>query len=375
MATKRPVDQLRLYGSSVSLFTVKVISYLTFKGLPFELIRVTDEIAETVIKPVTGGWRVVPVLQTSAQRVIQDSRVIIDELESDHQTRSICPPGVKQKMVAALFELLGDDWLLFPAMHYRWNFKRHNLAYILSQFGKTRRPNLPPLIRWIWGIKNARHFSAVPRLMLGINEFNTAAWEEWTVQFLDYLEEHFERYDYLLGGRPCIGDFSIYGCINAHLANDPYPKEVLIQPRQNVSAWLRRMSERPATVGDWLPGDEIPSTLIPILQSQSTDQLRYIYRLISQTQAWLDQNPDTSEIPRFISETPYEVGSSSGWRLCAPYSQWMYQRVIQPLVGLEETERLSAIEWFDARAINLRLLTREHYVTFRDSKIRRSVTN
>ena len=51
-----------LYGSRASYYTMKVFAYLRYKGLPFDLVKVTDQIAEDVIKPLTGGWRVVPVL-------------------------------------------------------------------------------------------------------------------------------------------------------------------------------------------------------------------------------------------------------------------------------------------------------------------------
>ena len=100
-----------LYGSPVSYYTVKVRSYLRYKGLPFSQHRVSEKIAKDIIEPATGGWRVVPVLKTPQGDCIQDSSIILDELESVHQDRSITPPYLKQQVVSSLFELLGDDWL------------------------------------------------------------------------------------------------------------------------------------------------------------------------------------------------------------------------------------------------------------------------
>ncbi|GAH11844.1 unnamed protein product [marine sediment metagenome] len=131
-----------LYGSPVSYYTVKVRSYLLYKGLPFEQIRVSEKIANEIIKPATGGWRVVPVVKTPQGDCIQDSSIILDELEAAHSDRSITPPGLKQQVVSSLFELLGDDWLVYPAMHYRWNYKRYNLNYILNAFGQNRKAGM-----------------------------------------------------------------------------------------------------------------------------------------------------------------------------------------------------------------------------------------
>ena len=49
-----------LYGSQVSYYTVKVRSYLRFKGLQFQLLKVTNQIADDIIKPVTVGGAVFP---------------------------------------------------------------------------------------------------------------------------------------------------------------------------------------------------------------------------------------------------------------------------------------------------------------------------
>jgi glutathione S-transferase len=137
-ANERAVPHYLLYGSRASYYTMKVFAYLRYKGLPFDLVKVTDQIAEDVIKPLTGGWRVVPVLYGPDSGYVQDSSLILDRLESLHSQHSIQPTGLKQRVVAALFELLGDDWLVFPAMHYRWNFKRYNLPYILKTFGRNQ---------------------------------------------------------------------------------------------------------------------------------------------------------------------------------------------------------------------------------------------
>ena len=320
-----------LYGSPVSYYTVKVRSYLRYKGLVFSEIRASDKVAKDIIKPATGGWRVIPVLKTPQGEFIQDSSIILDELESMHKDRCITPPGLKQQAVSSLFELLGDEWLVFPAMHYRWNYKKYNLRYILNAFGETRKAHWPKALRWLGGVVPALTFGNVPRLMLGINKSNRAAIEDWTRQLLDQLESHFSEYDYLLGGRPCYGDFALYGPLHAHLALDPYPKERLIKPRKHLIAWLERMNTTPQDMGEWLPADEIPITLVPILQSQCQDQLHFIHKVMAKTTEWVEKNPTAKTLPRFIGKVDYRINGVVSQRLCTPYSQWMYQRGLKTL--------------------------------------------
>lgn len=362
-------EHYQLYGPQVSYYTAKVRSYLIYKGLPFIQIPVSEKIADEVIKPATGGWRVVPVVRTPQGDCIQDSSIILDELESVHKDRSITPPGLKQQVVSSLFELLGDDWLVYPAMHYRWNFKRLHLLYILNAFGNNRQPDWPKAIRWLGGIKPAFKFGIVPRLMLGINKSNIPALEAWTLEFLDWLDDHFSRHNYLLGGRPCYGDFSLYGPLHAHLALDPYPRKHLIRPRQHLHAWLERMGATPQHIGEWLPGDDIPETLVPILQSQCRDQLHHIHEVIDKTAHWISQHPHAETLPRFIGQVDYRLNGSEGKRLCTPYSQWMYERVLEPIETADQEQLHVLADWLNTKNIRFEPMQPDYPLVFQRSKL------
>jgi glutathione S-transferase len=358
-----------LYGSAVSYYTVKVRSYLRYKGLDFHEARVTGKVAKDIILPATGGWRVVPVLQTPQGECIQDSSIILDQLESVHADRSITPPGLKQQVVSALFELLGDEWLVYPAMHYRWNFKRYNLKYILNAFGGNRKAHWPKALRFLGGIMPALKFGNVPRFMLGINRSNAPALEAWTQQLLDQLDRHFSRHDYLLGGRACYGDFSLYGPLHAHLALDPYPRTHLIRPRKHLLAWLERMNETPEHLGEWLPADGIPETLVPILQWQCRDQLHHIRQLMDATTRWIDNNPEASTLPRFIGKADFRINYAHGKRLCTPYSQWMYERVLEPIAKAGTEQRAELGRWLARQAIPFEPIQPAYPLVFHRSRL------
>jgi len=358
-----------LYGSRASYYTMKVFAYLRYKGLPFDLVKVTDQIAKDVIKPFTGGWRVVPIIYGPDSGYIQDSSLILDRLESLHSDRSILPTGLKQRVVAALFELLGDDWMVFPAMHYRWNFKRYNLPYILKTFGQSRTPHWPSGLHWIGGIKTAQRFAPIAREMLGINRTNIKALEHWTQAFLNQLNEHFAEHDYLLGGRACHGDFALFGPLKAHLASDPYPRTQLIKHKFHLFDWLYRMEQTPRDTRDWLANDEIPESLIPILRWQFRNQIPYVRNVISMTSEWLAGHPDTSELPRFIGKARFNIGEASGRRMCAPYAQWMYQRVTEPLKHATESDHTALAQWLARHRLQHDLSPPDNLIYFYDSRV------
>jgi glutathione S-transferase len=60
--------------------------------------------------------------------------------------------------------------------------------------------------------------------------------------FLDALNSHFEQYPYLLGWRPCLGDFGLLGPLYAHLGRDPYPARLMQQRAPRVWRWVERMN-------------------------------------------------------------------------------------------------------------------------------------
>ena len=237
-------------------------------------------------------------------------------------------------------------------MHYRWNFKRHNLAYILKAFGENRQPGWPRAVRWMGGIKSALKFGSLPRFMLGINKSNVDALETWTVQLLDQLDEHFSQHAYLLGGRPCYGDFSLYGPLHAHLALDPYPKKHLIESRRYLRDWLARMDETPESPGEWVAGDDIPETLVPILQWQCRDQLPHIAEVGVRTGQWIIKHPEAATLPRFIGRADYRINGVESKRLCTPYSHWMYERVLETPEGADSAQLASLSHWLQQQAIS-----------------------
>jgi len=55
----------------------------------------------------------IPIVKTPENEYLQDTSNIIDTLELAHPSRSVYPTSSKQKLVALLLELYGDEWVIF----------------------------------------------------------------------------------------------------------------------------------------------------------------------------------------------------------------------------------------------------------------------
>lgn len=340
----------KLIGAPVSLYTGKVRCYLQFKGIAFEEVLATPQVYRELIIPRTGV-RYIPVLVTPDDRVIQDSTEIIDYLEQEFSDRPIYPAGPRQRLVALLLEVYGDEWLVNPAMLYRWMIEE-NRQFAIAEFGRTRLPEASPEEQYAAGLEASAPFAgALPRL--GITEHSRAAIEESYLALLDELNVHFSSHDYLLGDRPCIGDFGLIGPLYAHLYRDPASGRLMQERAPQVARWVERMIS-PAEAsqgGDFLPDDAVPDTLLPIIKRMFDEQVPVLMETARQLEEWITANPDATEIPRAIGKLRYRLGDMEEERLVFPYSLWMWQRVHHFYSGLNAAELRSIVSVLSSQQV------------------------
>lgn len=161
MSSTTPIEY-RLYGAEISYYTGKVRAYLRCKGLAYKEILATADVYRDVILP-RMGFSVIPVVVTSSDETLQDSTEIIEELEKRHPQPTIVPAGGAQRLVAQLIELYGDEWLVIPAMHYRWH---HNRDWAIRAFGEVNAPGASEKEQMEIGMRRAGPF-AKAAVMLG----------------------------------------------------------------------------------------------------------------------------------------------------------------------------------------------------------------
>uniref|UniRef100_H2YGG9 GST N-terminal domain-containing protein n=1 Tax=Ciona savignyi TaxID=51511 RepID=H2YGG9_CIOSA len=348
-STNAAARMYQLIGGELSPYTAKVRFYLRYKNIPFESVTASAEIYSQFIKPRVG-WNVIPVLVTSQNNVIQDSSDIIEFLEKRHPDPSIEPTTAKHKLISALIELFADEWLVLPIMHYRWSFPE-NLQFLKEEFGRIAFPEYSTSQRLEVAEMLYTKFKSM-RDILGINENTGPAIEQSLKELLDELTVHFDKYPYLLGGKPCIADFALAGMFYAHLFRDPVSGFVMKTRAPLVAAWCEQMNghlpeiskynvhevtkngrivkkQQPTGADNFCSNDEIPETLYPILKRFCSEfgpvLMSTRIKLIEHIQKNVREG--STKLPRNLGTHDYHLGTASAPRGIFPFNVWMWQRV------------------------------------------------
>lgn len=236
-----PAGHHVLYGAEVSYYTAKIRAYLACKRIPFvERLATRAVFAEEILPRV--GWPVIPVLVTPEGVTVQDTSDMIDLLEARYPVPPALPPGGVGRVLSYLLELLGDEWLKLPALHYRWHY---DYDFAVAEFGRNNDPELAPDEQRRIGAKIAARFQGW-REPLGINAASVPAIEADYLAFLAALDRHFAVMPWLLGATPSLGDFAFYGPLYAHLYRDPNSGQVLRAHAPRVADWIERLRDGPA---------------------------------------------------------------------------------------------------------------------------------
>lgn len=361
-----------LIGAPVSLYTGKVRGYLRWKNVPFREELATREVYKQVILPRVG-WSVIPVVihhDGSPDGVtLQDTTEIIDHVEQAEPGPSVYPDTVRQRLAALILELFGDEWMVIPAMHYRWIYNRD---FAHREFGAMQNPHLSPDEQWAAAEKAVAFFSGSIK-GLGVNPDTYEAIEGAYEAFLAAFEAHLGEQDFLFGSRPSIADYGLLGPLYAHLLRDPESGAIMRRLAPRVAAWTERChAPQEALSGTFLPDDEIPAGVMDILRMFAAQQLPVLLDTAQALSAWGEAHPDEVEIPRILGFHKAKIGHGEHVvetdRAVIPYPLWMLQRVTDFLASLEGEERVAAEEMLRSMGaeilIGFRLpfrLTRSHF--------------
>lgn len=351
-----PVAAYTLYGNSISLYTGKVRAYLRFKNLPFVEQTITPAVIEEI------GSFIIPVLETPAGDLVQDTTEIIDFLENRLPGASIYPEDPVQKLCALILEVYGDEWLKIPAMHYRW---KYNSDYIFREFGKIFAPYETQEQQLNVGRQTSAAFRAkIP--LLGINAESEGSIEAWYEELLGQMNLHFANREYFFGSRPSIADYGFMGPLYAHNYRDPWSGSFMRKFAPNVARWVDMMNTPNPNAGDF--EKSIGVTLQPVMKRIFLECIPAMVATCDAVANWLDQNPNPAEIPREIGMLKARIGDVTVEKSIHPYHQWMFQRPLnyyQSLTGstkIAVDSYLKEVGGFDSMQTQLRYtLAREKF--------------
>ena len=269
--TERPEGIYTLWGGPLSLYSGKARSYLIKKRIRYVERFPSHPDFPARVMPAIGLF-VVPVLEAPDGTLVQDTTRIFEYLEARHPEPVVVPSSPLQNAVAWLIGVFASEGLLQAAMHYRWSYRREQESFLKAEFGRILHTKSGRAAR------DAQATAVMQQMnnylpVLGVTAETVPAIEASYEALLGILEQHFANHPYLLGGRPSIADFGLMAPLFAHLSRDPYPSKLMKLTAPNVYRWTERMNlaqiadgEFPEQDESYPPGDDIPETLVPLLQ-------------------------------------------------------------------------------------------------------------
>ncbi len=337
-----------LYGVEASYYAGKIRAYLTHKNIPFEERQADRRVfAETIMPRV--GWAVIPVMVTANDLTLQDTSDMIDHYEARFPTPAILPDDVPGRALSYWLELLGDEWLKMPALHYRWN---HNFDFSIAEFGRNNDPDRAPEEQWRVGSKIATTFHGwLPRL--GVHPNSHAAVEADYLEFLRLFEAHLNAQPFLLGETPTLADFAFYGSLYAHMYRDPASGEIMRERAPRVCAWVEALRDGTAPRRDAIKKVILEPTLTALLKLLARDYVPILKNQIGALQRWLQDNDEPGELPRHIGTHTVALGRGTPHlvtveRALFTFDQWMLQRVLDVYAAASASEQAETAALFTA---------------------------
>ena len=257
-----------MWGGEHSLFTRKLEAMLNYLGLDYEFklkTRVSDKEMEARL-----GTHFIPGLQTPEGWFIHDTTPIGLMLNEKYPDRAIMPSTPVQRIAAHLLEDWADEWFGRYAISSRWCYP-HNIQFVARSFyanniGKYMYEGLTAeedaaaaamidSVRDNFGLKACANRGCGPD--------QAAAVRRDFEQLMVHAEAHYSRYNFLLGERASLGDFTFAGLFKAHIAADPEPRSWIKGCAPQMLNHMDRVFQARSDDSDYLADDALPPTLTP----------------------------------------------------------------------------------------------------------------
>ncbi len=269
----RGMDQYLVYGLTRSYFTRKITGYLDYTQRPWLLEPgINNHPAAT-----EAGWNGgIPVVTSPAGEFLWDSTSIIEHLEnSAPDDASVLPADPTLRFLAYLLDDFSDEWFYRPAVGSRWSYPANTITagWQTTEELSSGMPVPAAFLR-----EQVVETMQGSLAKLGVNDDNMDAWmSEVLVPWMQALESHFGSSGYLLGERPCIADFALFGANAAHFIADPYCRDLADEHGPGVVAHTYRLLlPHRQSFGPWLQSEALPDSLIAVIAQAGRHYLPWV---------------------------------------------------------------------------------------------------
>ena len=265
-------DHYRVYWDYTSYYSNKFRAYLNYKNIPYKLMQTTSEDYMTKI-PELVGMPIIPVVITPDDKIMQDSTPMMEWFEKEYPEKSAIPDDARLAWIMWLIEEFSDEYMVRFAMRTRWGTEASQQT-LSSRIARGFTYGHHTEITKMGSQMILDRQSGFNGPLAIEKEEDCQSVDQQLLDLLKILDAHLSEYAYLLGDRPSIADFAIFGPLWAHGFNDPWSAEILEVNAPQVCNWLQEMANIGDTrgclgreeFGDWLDLEsELPVTLIQLI--------------------------------------------------------------------------------------------------------------
>ncbi len=260
-------SRLRIVGIHGSPYSRKLLAALRYRRLPYSwIVRDSPEDADLPRPRVSLLPQLISDGDGGTPVAVTDSTPILRELDRLHPERRLRPPDPVVALLDAVLEDWADEWLTKPMFHYRWAFADdiHRASQILPRWSRPQRSD--DEVRIGGGMFAQRQIGRLG--VVGSNATTAAVIEDSYHRSLALLSEHLVSKRFLMGSRPGVSDFAVYGQLTQLTGFDPTPSAIALALAPRVVAWVDVMDElsglEPVSE-DWITRDAVPATLRALL--------------------------------------------------------------------------------------------------------------
>ncbi len=275
--------EYRVYGMSQSYFTRKLTGYLDYKGIPYLLRRFAG--ANPAARE--AGWPgAMPVVTTPDGEFMWDTTAMIHHLESRFPEPGVFPEDPVLGFIGYVLEDALDEWFYRPAVGSRWFYEEnHRVGGWELARDATHELHVP--CDQAYEVVKA-HVTATCE-PFGVTAANIDSWiGEILRPWFRAIGAHLSAHRFVLGERPSLADFALFGGDAAHFINDPLCRRWVDADAPAIVAHTHRLMQ-PSGVqyADWMASGDVPQTLVAILTELGRHYLPWVSRAAKDGKAGL----------------------------------------------------------------------------------------
>jgi len=231
-------NPITAYVADMSYFSGKFEAFLRYKEIPFQ--RKTADV-KTLVNDIYANTRMmkVPVVRLNDGNWLKDTTPMLAWFDQQKPEYSIYPKDPVTRFIALLIEDYADEWCWRSALYWRWYFEesRQLVAHRIGHEVLGDWPVPKRLSGWYFGRRQINTYLKGDGLTKQTEPFVKKHYTDMLKSMQSILSDS----PYLLGDKPSIADFGLFGPMFRHFGLDPSPAKVMIEQAPAVYAWLARL--------------------------------------------------------------------------------------------------------------------------------------